>query len=68
MASDSWFWHGSPVFSPDGNEMYFVKMHNLPGGQRLEINYVKKVNGQWTEPQVPSFASTEYEENNPVLS
>jgi len=67
-ACESWFWHGSPVFSPDGNEMYFVKMYDLPGGQTLEINYIKNVNGQWTEPQVPSFASTQYLENNPVFS
>ena len=24
LANQLWFWHGSPVFSPDGQEMYWV--------------------------------------------
>lgn len=48
--------------------MYFVKMYNISGGQRLEINYIKKINGQWSEPRVPSFANPQYEENHPFFS
>ena len=67
-ATHSWFYHGSPVFSPNQNEMFFVKMYDLPGSQWLEINYIEKVNGQWTEPQVAAFANTQYGENNPFYS
>jgi len=64
-SSTTWWYHGSPVFSPDGNEMYFVKyMANHTG---TEIWYTKIIGDQWTEPQKASFSSGDFP-NNPMFS
>lgn len=65
-ATRSWWWHGSPVFSPDLNEMYFARY--MIDEQRTEIQFMKQVNGTWTKPEQPSFANTSYSENNPFFS
>ncbi len=38
--------HGSVVFSPDGNEAYWSVM------EKIRIMYSKKVNGVWTKPEL----------------
>jgi len=48
--------HGSPVFTPDGNEMY------LPG-----IKVMKNINGKWTNPVYASF-SGKNGDINPTIS
>jgi hypothetical protein len=68
QASESWFWHGSPAFSPDGREMFFVKMINSSSGQRMEINAMKIEDDSWTEPHPAEFSDTAVDENNPVFS
>ncbi|MFA7420406.1 MAG: hypothetical protein WCZ90_12045 [Melioribacteraceae bacterium] len=60
----TWWYHGSPVFSPDGNEMYFVKYSNVNGAQ---IWFTKSINGQWTAPQRASFSTSRFD-NNPLFS
>jgi hypothetical protein len=43
--------HGCPVFSPDGNEVYWSQM-----GKGYEgIFFMKRVNNKWTNPKKPSF-------------
>jgi hypothetical protein len=65
-ANAEWFWHGSPSFSPDLTEMFFVKY--IISENRTEMAYMKNVNGEWTAPQTPSFANLGYIENNPYFS
>jgi hypothetical protein len=64
-SSSTWWYHGSPVFSPDGNEMYFVKyMANHSGTQ---IWYTRIVEGNWIVPQKASFSVGDFP-NNPMFS
>lgn len=64
QANPSWFWHGSPVFSPDGNEMYWTK-YVVNKGMRL-WHMVQKGNN-WLVPKKAPFAS-DCNENNPIYS
>lgn len=66
LANDQWFWHGSPSFSPDLKEMYWIKY--LKAYNRTEIAYTKLVDNIWTTPERPAFASNTYRENNPIFS
>jgi len=69
LANSEWFWHGSPVFSPDGLEMYYTKItHPGPAGQWIGILFMKEVDSNWTSPQRPSFADSNYSEMNPFFS
>ena len=65
LANSSWFYHGSPVFSPDGNEMHFVKY--FTNGDIIQIWYTKCDNGQWIAPQKASFSTSNFD-NNPFFS
>jgi len=65
-ATSQWQWHSSPVFSPDGNEMLFVKYYHADG--KIELNYMQMVDNIWTEPTLPIFADSSYSENCPVFS
>lgn len=47
--------HDSPVFSPDGNEIYWSEFTENPN--HTSIKYSKKVNTSWTEPELVSFSS-----------
>ena len=66
QANIDWWWHGSPIFSPDGDEMFFVKYYDV--AQYIEMLYMKVENDEWTEPEAPSFANPDYEENCPLFS
>jgi len=66
QANNTWFWHGSPSFSPDLTEMFFVKYY--VSSDKTEINYMKMTDGLWSEPVRPSFGSTAYIDNNPIFS
>lgn len=68
LANNSWFWHGSPNFSPDLMEMYWVKYTHYSGYDRMEIAFVEVEDTQWTPIQVPAFANLDYDENNPFFS
>jgi Tol biopolymer transport system component len=65
ITNGTWAWHGSPKFSPDGKEMFFVKYYfNLPAGN-AKMYFMKDVNGVWTMPASPSFVSDSID-NSPV--
>ena len=49
-----YFEHSAAIFSPDGNEVYWSGKPN--GARYFEINFMKMINGRWTEPQVASFS------------
>ena len=67
ISNGTWTWHGSPKFSPDGKEMFFVKYyHNLLSGE-AKIYIMNDVNGEWTLPAPPVFASDSID-NSPVYS
>jgi len=68
LANDDWFWHGSPVFSPDLMEMYWGKYTIYPNYQRIELAYVEVEDTQWTQMQNPPFANLNFGENNPWFS
>ena len=68
QADSSWFWHGSPMFSPELDEMYFTKYVKSKPNNRTEIHFVKYENGQWTVPQLAPFSDSNYSENNPFFS
>ncbi|MDP3150566.1 MAG: FISUMP domain-containing protein [Ignavibacteria bacterium] len=65
VAGSSWWWRSSPVFSPGGNEMYFVKYFSST--ETHEIWYTKCVDGQWTIPQKAPFSTSKFD-GNPVFS
>ena len=68
QADSSWFWHGSPMFSPDLNEMYFTKYVKTLSNNRTQIYFTKYQDGQWTTPQRAPFSSTDFSNNNPFFS
>ena len=59
--------HSSPVFSPDGSEVYFsVFLRGVFRGER--IMYMRKnENGVWTEPEMAPFSGV-YFEGGPCVS
>jgi TolB protein len=66
LSNGVWLWHGSPVFPPDGMEMYFVKY--ISTTNKMEMYYMKiDQNGEWISPQRPSFAS-DSSDNSPVFT
>lgn len=67
IANQQWFWHGTPVFSPDGQEMYFVKYFTDDSG--TEIWFTKCENGQWSVAQKAPFSikNLDYFDNNPFF-
>lgn len=67
LSNGIWWWHGSPVFSPDGREMYFVKYVSNKPTAPMEMYFMKVVNGEWTSPQRPSFAS-DSSDNSPAFT
>jgi len=64
QANPSWFWHGSPVFSPDGNEMFWTK---YVVGKGMRLWYMVKKNKNWLAPKKAAFAC-DCNENNPFYS
>jgi len=61
LANWNWWWRSSPSFSPDGNEMYFVKY--FTGNETHEIWYTKCVNDQWTVPLKAPFSTSTFDSN-----
>ncbi|HEY6124739.1 MAG TPA: hypothetical protein VIV63_08815 [Steroidobacteraceae bacterium] len=48
-------YESSPTFTPDGREMYFFRANARFGDYRLLVS--RCVNGAWSAPEPPSFAS-----------
>lgn len=66
LSNTDWKWHGSPVLSPDGTEMFFAKYYHA--NPKLELAYMRMENNSWIGPEIPAFANMEYYENCPVFS
>ena len=43
--------HSSVYFSPDGNEVYFSKLHQSKRAHSWDIMFMKQEDGRWTKPQ-----------------
>ena len=65
VANAEWQYHGTPTFSPDGNEMYYAIYRFNPG--RIEIWYTECVNGGWISPKKAPFSDDSYSNNNPYF-
>ena len=61
LANGNWWWRSSPSFSPQGNEMYFVKY--FTDTETHEIWYTKCVNDQWTVPLKAPFSTSTFNSN-----
>ncbi len=57
--------HGTPVFSPDMSELYWPQAE--PDFSNTNIYVSKKINDQWTVPEVTSFSGA-YHDDNSVFS
>jgi len=67
-STSSWWWHGAPVFSPNGSELYFGK-YTASGSNHIKINYMIIENSIWTSPEPETFSnSVSTSTNNPVFS
>ena len=68
LADNKWMWHGSPMFTYDGLEMFWTEYSEpSPGAYKLEIFTMRVENNNWSPIQRPSFADTSYKENNPLF-
>lgn len=69
LATNNWMWHGSPVFTYDGLEMFWTEYSEpAPGTYTLEIFTMRVENNNWSSIQRPAFADTSYKENNPLFN
>jgi hypothetical protein len=64
LATQSWFWHSSPAFSPDRLQMYWAQ-YVPPASMRLA--HSTSVTGGWSLPGAPPFAGSG-SENQPRFS
>jgi len=65
VSNSVWFWHGAPVFSPNGDELYWAKY--LVGVDLIEIWVAKKIDGIWTEGRKLEIEGIEGATNSPVF-
>lgn len=61
IISSIWGLHSSLAFSPDGTEVYWVPMIDVPGQpySRNYIHFMKKTGNRWEPPQIASFSGLE---------
>ena len=68
LATNNWMWHGSPVFTYDGLEMFWTELSEpTPTTSKLGIFTMLVENNNWSPIQRPSFADTSYKENNALF-
>ena len=69
LSTDSWFWHGPPIFSSDLLEMHWSKyVVYSTTNHRLENAYMKVEDTHWSDQRRPEYADINYNEKNPYLS
>lgn len=61
IISSIWGLHSSLAFSPEGDEVYWTPMIEVPGQPygRVNIYVMKKVSNRWTPPQIAPFSGLE---------
>lgn len=65
-AGTTWWWHSPPVFSPDGEELFFCRYFN-ENPSYVKMFFMRRINNKWTIPEHVPFAGTNYD-NNPFFS
>ncbi len=65
LATSEEWWHGSPVFSPEGDELYFATYHDVQDS--VKMFYKKYENGEWSAKMPVPFANKD-SENDPQFS
>ena len=69
LGNTNWWWHGSPVFTPDGLDMFWTEyVRYSPTNELATLFNMKVENNNWGAIHHPSFGNQNYFENNPVLS
>ena len=69
LANNNWMWHGTPMFTYDGLEMFWTEYSEpTTSTWKLEIFTMRVENNNWSSIQRPSFADTSYKENNPLFN
>jgi hypothetical protein len=69
LGNDNWWWHGSPVFTPDGLEMFWTEyVRYSPTHEEATLFTMKVENNNWGPTHHPEFGNPDYMENNPVFS
>jgi hypothetical protein len=69
LGNSNWWWHGSPVFTADGLEMFWTEyVRYSPTIELATLFNMKVENSNWGAIHYPSFGNQSYFENNPVLS
>jgi len=69
LGNSNWWWHGSPVFTPDGLEMFWTEyVRYSPTHEEATLFTMKVENNNWGPSHHPEFGNVDYMENNPVFS
>lgn len=69
LGNNQWWWHGSPIFTPDALEMFFTEyVRHSATNENMELFTMKMENNNWGPVHHPAFSDTSYMENSPVLS
>ena len=66
LGNSIWFWHGSPVFSPDGMELFMSRLY-IGASINPLIYLMEYINGEWTAPDIPDFCGN-YSGNSPSFT
>jgi hypothetical protein len=69
LGNNSWWWHGSPIFTADGLEMFWTEyVRYAPTIEMATLFNMKVENNAWGPVSYPSFGNQNYFENNPLLT
>jgi hypothetical protein len=66
LATSSYMWHGTPVFSPDFKEVFWSRYNRIL--DRGQLVFIKYVNNNWTSVQYAPFGNQNVFESCPVYS
>lgn len=66
LANSTWWWHGPPVFSPDGKE-FFMSRYYAGSTSGAVIYSMKVIDQEWTTPIIPEFCEN-YSCNSPCFT
>ena len=69
QGNNNWWWHGSPIFTPDGLEMFWCEYVRYSAAYEQIVMFTMKVeNNNWGPVHRPLFGDTLFMDNNPVFS
>jgi hypothetical protein len=69
LGNSQWWWHGSPMFTPDGLEMFWTEyVRYSPSNEQMVLYTMKMENNNWGAVHRPAFGDTVNGDNNPVFS